>query len=111
MSAVFQRTIIARSLAILEADGAWCRHSISRTRNGRPCLPWAAQSARYCAYGALLRASYEICGDHAQAHALASSCEAHIAALLGLDQRLSRINDTSDRATIMEIFREALSLT
>lgn len=111
MSAGFQRTIIARAIALLDDEGTWCRHTIARTRNGRPCLPWAATSARYCAFGALLRASFEICGDRAQAQVLASNCEAHITAVLGLNHRLSRINDRGDRAMITKILREALSLT
>ena len=57
------RTIIAdrqRRLRGLEAV----------TADGRECDPCGSEAHRFCAVGALIRAAYELTGDHEHAHSL-----------------------------------------
>lgn len=111
MSKNIEILITQGAIAILERPRAWSRGTMARTANGRPCGPNQRPAQRFCAYGALVRAAFELCGDITVSAKLASNCERQILRCAGLTGRLSQLNDRMGRGKVLEIMRRSLNLT
>jgi hypothetical protein len=96
------RTIIAdrqRRLRGLEAV----------TADGRECDPCGSEAHRFCAVGALIRATYKLSGDQEQAHRLGweiAGMIADAAMLRRVDGEdggwaLARVNDTRGQSAVL----------
>jgi hypothetical protein len=65
--------VIERARAYVALRSSWTRYTLALTRNNRDCDPTDARAARFCAYGALVRAGFELTGDADQARRIAGS--------------------------------------
>src|SRR5436190_12746478 len=63
--------LIERARALVAVRSNWTRYTLALTRNNRDCEPTDVTAARFCAYGALVRAGYDLTGDADQARRLA----------------------------------------
>ena len=63
--------VIERARAYVAVRSTWTRYTLALTGNNRDCEPTDAKAARFCAYGALVRAGYDLTGDVDQARRLA----------------------------------------
>lgn len=110
---VEQVTESARRL--LEDPKNWTQYAIARTRNNRLCEPDDAKAARFCAYGAILRAAHDVTGDSDRAQRVADR-----AAMLIMQrenpysafEELIAINDghrPTARRAVLDLFDRALA--
>jgi hypothetical protein len=65
--------VIERARAYVALRSSWTRYTLALTRNNRDCDPTDSRATRFCAYGALVRASFELTGDVDQARRLAGT--------------------------------------
>ena len=63
--------LIERARDYVAVPSSWTRYTLALTRNNRDCEPTDAKAARFCAFGALVRAGYDLTGDVDQARRLA----------------------------------------
>src|SRR5262245_36854552 len=114
MSKPLVQQVTERARALVADPRSWTQYAIARTGNNRHCEPTDAKAARFCAYGAILRAAYDISGSHDQAQRLADQAAMLI---MGGDspytafEELIAINDGhrgSARKAVLEVFDKAL---
>ncbi len=63
--------VIERARAYVALRSSWTRYTLALTRNNRDCDPTDSRAARFCAFGALVRAGYELTGNADQPRRLA----------------------------------------
>jgi hypothetical protein len=80
MSKPVMTQIIERARALVADRSTWTAHALGRDARGESCDPLEARAVRWCAYGALIRAGYDITGDKNQAHRLAGLAAARMVA-------------------------------
>lgn len=106
--------VAERARGLVDDPRTWTQYAIARTGNNRHCEPTDARAARYCAYGAILRAAGDVAGNHDRSQRLADQ-----AAMLvtGRDnpfvafEELIAINDgprATARKAVVELFDRAL---
>jgi hypothetical protein len=106
--------VAERARGLVDDPRTWTQYAIARTGNNRHCEPTDAKAARYCAYGAILRAAGDVAGNHDRCQRLADQ-----AAMLvtGRDnpfvafEELIAINDgprATARKAVVELFDRAL---
>jgi hypothetical protein len=79
------------------------------TADGNECDPCGDEAVRFCAVGALIRAAYDLTGDHERAHVLAwqiAGMVADVANLLPVEDEergwsLAMLNDTRGQAAVL----------
>ena len=77
------------------------------TEDGNECDPCGDEARRFCAVGALIRAAYELTGDHERAHNLGwqvAGMIADAANLLPVEDgawSLAMLNDTRGQAAVL----------
>lgn len=107
--------IIERARAYVAVRSHWTRYTLALTRNNRDCEPTDAKAARFCAYGALVRAAFDLTGDAHQARRLAGQVAMQIT---GRDspeeayEEIYTINDgapKSSREAILNLFDKSLA--
>ena len=107
--------LIERARAFVAVRSKWTRYTLALTRNNRDCEPTDAKAARFCAFGALVRAGYELTGDVDQARRLAGQAAMHIT---GRDtpeeayEDIYTLNDgppTSSRKAVLRLFEDSLA--
>ncbi|MBX9588369.1 MAG: hypothetical protein K2X43_03630 [Hyphomonadaceae bacterium] len=115
MSKPLVQQVAERARGLVADPRSWTQYAIARTGNNRHCEPTDAKAARFCAYGAILRAAYEIAGTGDQAQRLADQTAMLI---MGRDspytafEELIAINDGhrgSARAGVLALFEKALA--
>jgi hypothetical protein len=108
MARSLQHLIIARALDIISDEARWTSLVIARTADGSLCDCRDVAAARFCAIGALYRASAEMLGE--QAFEFVFRAEKFI---LRANNRphdsLPRINDREGHAVIVAMFERALA--
>jgi len=111
------KQIIERARGYVAVRSSWTRYTLALTRNNRDCEPTDARAARFCAYGALVRAGYELTGNPDQARRLAGQAAMWIT---GQDspeeayEEIYAINDGSpvaSRKAVLQLFDEGLART
>ncbi len=114
MSKPLVQQVAERARSLIENPRSWTQYAIARTGNNRHCEPSDAKAARYCAYGAILRAAHDIAGTDEQAQRLADQAAMLI---MGRDspytafEELIAVNDGhrgSARKAVLELFDKAL---
>lgn len=63
--------IIERARAYVAVRSRWTRYTLALTGNNKDCEPTDSRAVRFCAYGALVRAGFELTGNVDQAGRLA----------------------------------------
>ncbi len=108
MARSLQQQIIARALDLISAEERWTCLAVARTANGSLCDCRDAAAARFCAVGAIYRASGGLLGE--EAFRFVFRAEKFI---LRANNRphdsLPRINDQEGHAVIVEMFKRALA--
>jgi hypothetical protein len=106
--------VAERARGLIEDSRSWTQFAIARTGNNRHCEPTDAKAARFCAYGAILKAAYDTAGSDDQAQRLADQTAMPI---MGRDspysafEELIAINDgqrATARKALLALFDRAL---
>ncbi|KAB2920798.1 MAG: hypothetical protein F9K29_00565 [Hyphomicrobiaceae bacterium] len=114
MSKPLVNQISARARALVGDPATWTQYTLALTRNNRDCDPTDPRAARFCAYGALVRAAFELTADRDKARTLAGEAAM---AMTGREtpeeayEELYAINDgprRSSRIAIMSLFDASL---
>ena len=108
MSIPLEDVIIARAREILATKRAWTSSAEARTARGDRCLPYDSGAVRFCGYGALTRAAFELTGDLPTSRVLANASEKALLSVAGVSsrgrpQRLSHINDRSGYKAVLKL--------
>ena len=103
MSKPLSQPIIERGRALIADENRWCRGALARDESGRQVDPTDAVARRWCAYGALVAAAFELVGDLSQAHDLAVAAAREIHG----SSSLINTNDTGGHAAVLELFEKA----
>jgi hypothetical protein len=107
--------VVERARAHVAIRSHWTRYALALTRNNRDCDPTDARAARFCAFGALIRASFEITGDADQARRLAARTAMWITGRDSAEEAyeaIYTINDgpsVSSRRAVLELFEASLA--
>ena len=107
--------LIERARAYVALRSNWTRYTLARTGNNRDCEPTDETAARFCAYGALVRAGYDLTGDTDQARRLAGQAAMSITRRHTPEEAYEEIytlNDgppVSSRKAILALFDESLA--
>jgi hypothetical protein len=105
MSRNLQREILARARRLIGEPRRWTRYAAARDSRGSRCAPNDDRAARYCVYGALLRAAFELTGNNRRAEVLARAAENEIRP----DERISKFNDSHSHRAVLRLIDEALA--
>jgi hypothetical protein len=117
MAKSVQHQVIARALAYVGVRAHWTRYTLALTGNNRDCEPTDAKAARFCAFGALVRAAYDLTGDAEQARRLAGQAAMRITGHGTPEEayeEIYTINDgppVSSRKAIVQLFEQGLART
>jgi len=107
--------VVERARAYVALRSSWTRYTLALTRNNRDCDPTDPRAARFCAFGALVRASYEITGDVDQARRLAGQTAIWMTGRETAEEAyeaIYTINDgapVSSRKAVLALFDESLA--
>lgn len=115
MTLPLKRAIILRALQIISARTRRARETEAVDKDGKPCDPCAPEAVRFCAVGALIKAAYEITGQHERAHALgwkiAGQIAEHAALSAGEDEpayAITVLSDTRGQKAVITLFTQYL---
>ena len=114
MSKPLVHQIAERARGFVADPRMWTQYAIARTGNNRHCEPTDAKATRFCAYGAILRAAYDIAGTDDQAQRLADQTAMFIMerdSPYAAFEELIAINDgqrASARKNVLDLFDKAL---
>jgi hypothetical protein len=109
------RQVLERARELVAGRGSWTRFTLALTANNRACQPTDAAAARFCAYGALVRAAYELTCDEVRANDLASRTAVWMTGQPTIDaayEAIFSINDgppTSSRKAVLRLFDASLA--
>jgi hypothetical protein len=109
------KQVLERAHALVSASSTWTRYTLAMTGNHRECDPTDARAARFCGYGALVRAAFELTADEAQARRLAGQVAMRAtghATPVEAYEEIYGINDgppSSSRRAVALLFEEALA--
>jgi hypothetical protein len=107
--------LIERARDYVAVPSSWTRYTLALTRNNRDCEPTDAKAARFCAFGALVRAGYDLTGDVDQARRLAGQAAMW---MTGRDNReeayeeIYTLNDgprEASRKAVLSLFEKSLA--
>jgi len=107
--------LIERARDYVAVRSKWTRYTLALTRNNRDCEPTDARAARFCAFGALVRAGYDLTGDVDQARRLAGQAAMWITGRETPEEayeEIYTINDgspASSRKAILHLFEKSLA--
>jgi hypothetical protein len=70
MSKPLVQQVCERARGLVGNPRTWTQFAIARSGNHKACEPTDKRAVRFCAYGAILRAAYDIAGNDATAEQL-----------------------------------------
>jgi hypothetical protein len=71
MAKPIYKHVIEGARVYVAGRGTWTRYTLAATRRGVECEPTDAKATKFCAFGALVRAAYDLIGDPVEARRLA----------------------------------------
>jgi hypothetical protein len=107
--------VIERARAYVALRSGWTRYTLALTRNNRDCDPTDARAARFCAFGALVRAGFDLTSDVDQARRLAGQTAMWMTGRETPEEAyeaIYTINDgppLSSRKAVLALFDESLA--
>lgn len=103
MSQSLERQVLLRAREIIADPKRWTRGAIARDRRSTDCAMSDSNAVRFCAYGALERAAFELRSDTPWAIATASRIGS------GIHKDLTDVNDgPGGRKAVLALFDQAL---
>ena len=107
MSQTLQQQIIARALELVSDENSWTGGTMARDARRRSCSVGSEAAVRFCAVGALGRASFELLGTIDAE--LIAEIEATVLATNGLEHlSLASINDRAGREIVVAMLQKAV---
>jgi hypothetical protein len=101
MSQPLERRVIETARALIATPQTWTQGEFARDASGNPVSWRSPEAARFCLWGALNRAAYDMTGDRRQSITLAD----HAArALRNGVTSLSGTNDKGTHADVLAVF-------
>jgi hypothetical protein len=106
--------VIGRALEYVGVRSRWTQYRLALASNGEDCDPTDAKAVRFCAFGALVRAGYELTGNFDKAHRLAGQAAMWITGRETPDEACVEIYTSNDgppassRRAIIELFKGSL---
>jgi hypothetical protein len=106
--------VIERARNLIAIRSSWTRYTLALTRNNRDCEPTDAKAVRFCAYGALVRAAYDLTGNADQARRLAGQAAVWITGRRTPEEAYEEIYTLNDgspvasRKAVLRLFEESL---
>jgi hypothetical protein len=107
--------VIERARGYVAVRSCWTRYTLALTGNNRDCEPTDAKAVRFCAFGALVRAGYELTGDAEKARELAGNVAMWMTRRETPEdayEEIYTINDgppVSSRKAVLRLFDESLA--
>jgi hypothetical protein len=107
--------LIERARAYVAGRSTWTRYTLALTGNNRDCEPTDSRAARFCAFGALVRAGYDLTGNVEEARRLAGRAAMWITGQDSPEEAYEEIytlNDgapASSRKAVLELFDRSLA--
>jgi hypothetical protein len=107
--------LIERAREYVAVPSSWTRYTLALTRNNRDCEPTDAKAARFCAFGALVRAGYDLTGDVDQARHLAGQAAMWITGRETPEEAYEEIYTLNDgprepsRKAVLNLFEKSLA--
>jgi hypothetical protein len=109
MSETFLTRIIREARNLIADPDGWIEGQLAMTATGENCDPWDPEAARFCAYGALIKAAYGISNDSDTAMQFAQSATVAMFGPGGSDPgQLYEVNDDEGREAVLQLFDETL---
>jgi hypothetical protein len=107
MSRPLEQQIIERARALIGAPETWTQSEFARDAQGDPVSWRSPKAVRFCIWGALNRAAFEITDDKRQSVSMA---ERAAAALRGRVASLSRVNDCGTHSEVLALIDTYLKI-
>jgi hypothetical protein len=104
MSKPIHVQIIKAAHVLVGDEKKWCRSEMALDKYGASVCATDDKASKWCAYGALVVAAYQMTEDTSRAFDLADPA----ASLFGGCDALMRVNDTKGRATVVALFDEVI---
>jgi hypothetical protein len=117
MAKPIHKQVLERARDLVAGRRTWTRFTLALSANNRTCKPTDAHAVRFCAYGALVRAAYELTSDTNRAEELAGRAAVWLTGRPTSDEAYEAIfciNDgppTSSRKAILRMFDDGLART
>jgi|RhiMetdeSRZDD1v2_1073273.scaffolds.fasta_scaffold77556_3 hypothetical protein len=104
-----QRLVLSRARELVANPSTWTKCAVARDARGMPCLPHQSRAVRFCAYGAMWRAAYELTGDTRAAYELAIGTERLVMRRTSAPRRarIATINDRFGRLAVLGVLAES----
>jgi hypothetical protein len=113
MSKPLNYQIVARARELISDPRRWTQETYALFKNGHLAEPEDARAHRFCAVGALMRASHELASDPIQSRQLAAKTGEELERFANLPKRrcLEDLNDrrTNGHATVLNLFDRYLA--
>ena len=109
------RHVIEGARAYVAGRGTWTRYTLAATSRGRECEPTDERARKFCAYGALVRAAYDLTRNSEEARHLAGRAAMQLAGSSTPDEAFEEIYTINDgqpepsRKAVLKLFDEALA--
>jgi hypothetical protein len=107
--------VIEGARAYVAVRGSWTRYTLAATIRGRECEPTDSKAKRFCAYGALVRAAYDLTNDSIEARRLAGKAAMWVTGSPTPEEAFEEIYTINDgqpepsRKAILRMFDEGLA--
>jgi hypothetical protein len=109
------RHVIEGARAYVAGRGTWTRYTLAATSRGRECEPTDEKAKKFCAYGALVRAAYDLTGNPVEARRLAGRAAMRITGSSTPHEAFEEIYSVNDgqpdasRKAILQLFDDGLA--
>lgn len=107
--------VIEGARALVAGRGSWTRFTLAATSRGLDCEPTDEKARKFCAYGALVRAAYDLTRDPAEARRLGGRAAMWVTGARTPEaafEEIYTLNDgppPSSRKAVLRLFDEGLA--
>lgn len=103
--------IVERASALIDNPATWCQGTFAFLADGRRCSAHEAGAVRFCAYGALQRAAFDVAGKRALAEELAQKAATAITGRTAARARalIIQTNDCQGRTAVLRLLTDYLA--
>jgi hypothetical protein len=102
--------IIERARALIDNQATWCQGAFAVRADGRRCEVHNRAAVRFCAYGALQRAAFDVAGSRTLGEELAQKAAMAVTGRAAPQARTTVIqtNDCLGRDAVLKLFDQHL---